>query len=354
MKKNYSNIMFCLFVSIGIYSQVYPCGLYPFDEGELYLPGSIGYSYKLTRNGETYQDWSEPSHKVSAHFPLLPSGNYTFMVKATNRHGEWRDRCISYTFTIPPPFWKTGWFFILLFALSGGVALVIYRTRTRHVKYINSLQNDFFRQLTETREEERKRIARELHDGIGQSLVLLKARQEEERFSSQIQLLIDDIKRISGNLHPVYITSMGLSMSLEYLIRNIDEVSSVYFKSTISREVDEYFKKEKALHIYRIVQESLNNIIKHSDADEALISVGIKSGFLKIKVADNGKGTACNPAAGKPSMGLKTMKERIVLLGGEYKIVEKGELGGFEISFKIPISGQCKKNKQNDKNIISG
>lgn len=312
-----------------------------FSGSELFLPGSVNYSYKLARDDEPVPEWSDPSGEATVYFPFLSPGNYTFTLKMTNRFGEWQDELLKYSFTISPPFWKTTWFYALLTLTLGEIVFLvlymIHKNRINNLKHINFLQKDYSNRLLEAQEEERKRVARELHDDVSQSLVILKNQYKDKRIGGQIELLIEDVRRISGNLHPIHINSIGLFNSLKSLVISLNEVSPVYFKYDIVPEIDIYFKKDKALHIYRIVQEGMTNIIRHAEADEAHIKVELKADILQIKISDNGIGFNSSSEVITLGMGLKTMEERVTLLNGKYNILDQKGTNGFAIEFEIPL-----------------
>ncbi|MGS2737712.1 ATP-binding protein [Sinomicrobium sp. M5D2P17] len=310
-----------------------------FSSNEFFLPASIDYSYKLVSESLSAQSWSAPTTKTSLDFSFLAPGNYTLLLRATDRFGRWSEGHTEYTFSVSPPFWKTPWFFT---AVGGAILLALYtlhQIRVNYLKKINRVQQKYSHRLIEAQEDERKRVARELHDGVGQSLVLLKNEGSTPEYESKIDLLIDDVQRISNNLHPEYIRRLGLTKAIKYLLKNMDEVSYTYFRCEIDDDIDHHYEGERALHIYRIVQECVNNIIKHADAPDAWICLKIKNQRLKIWIADNGKGMKANPLTLNKvnSLGLKSIEERIFLLGGTYKMKRKGEKGGFEILCKIPL-----------------
>ena len=177
-------------------------------------------------------------------------------------------------------------------------------------------------------ELERQRLSRELHDGIGQSMVAIKMKLESLSYipeneiktqldviKRQFDLIIDEIRRITTDLMPPVLEEFGLVIALFNLCEDTGRHSSVKIRFEHNVRTDEWNKKIQT-YLYRIVQEALNNIIKHSNADQAYIKLLNDNDFIYLSIQDNGKGFKPHDSGSQGGHGLHNMQERIKLLGG--------------------------------------
>jgi signal transduction histidine kinase len=203
--------------------------------------------------------------------------------------------------------------------------------------------------VIEGQEKERKKIARELHDGLGQKLTALKfhiegvkgaaSKKEKERLEDIRKMLYDtigEVRRISFNLMPSALNDFGIVPALKHLSEQVSKSSDVDVifvnNSTIER-----LNKTVEINLYRIVQEALNNAIKYSEADQINISLDNNGDRFKILVADNGKGFSLAPK-GKSNgsgNGITNIQERTRLIDGEFSIETEPGMGT-KILINIP------------------
>jgi PAS domain S-box-containing protein len=193
--------------------------------------------------------------------------------------------------------------------------------------------------LINAQEDERSRLARELHDGVSQTLALLSIElsmfgkrsinggaanieAELKVLSERVSGVSDELRRISQELHPVKLAQLGLVTAVRSFCKEIETAHGVkvHFEETA---VPNKLEDNVSLGLYRIVQESLQNVVKHSGARRASVKLALKGGELMLEVDDDGKGF--NPAAarGNGSLGLVSMRERVRLLDGSIKIDSK-------------------------------
>ena len=207
-------------------------------------------------------------------------------------------------------------------------------------------------EVLESQERERKRIAAELHDDLGQNLLLVKnkltlalraaedganpagAIQEAMALVSQT---IQGVRDLSQNLRPHQLDELGLAKSVEGMFRRICKSADLPFKATMSA-VDGLLGPEAEINLYRIAQESLNNVLKHSGATQVRVALGQAKGQVVLKVRDNGHGfDPASPAGHGGGMGLMIMAERARILGGTVKIQSRpGE--GSSLVASVPVS----------------
>jgi PAS domain S-box-containing protein len=206
-------------------------------------------------------------------------------------------------------------------------------------------------QLIAAQEAERKRIAGELHDSLGQNLLLIKNRAqmalrlpgapvELQEHLGNIDLLVSaciaETRQISHDLHPPLLDHLGLTMALEAMIEKTGQASQIVFTRKLEK-VDELFSAEAAMNFYRIVQESLNNILKHSGARHADIRLERDVHEVQLQVADDGVGFPADELLDdSPGLGLKNMAERVKILGGRLK-VDSQPGRGTRINVTVPV-----------------
>ncbi len=207
--------------------------------------------------------------------------------------------------------------------------------------------------LQTIREEEKTRIARELHDELGQALTALKMdtaaisselnhaqdalRKRIESMKQLIDGTVNSVRRISADLRPVMLDNLGLVPTLEWLIKDFSSRTGMRVTLDIPDE-NLGVGGDAATAIFRIVQEALTNVARHSGAGEVTVEVIHDNGTVVVRVGDNGKGMAAQDAHKARSFGLLGMRERAYVLGGELK-VSRAPQGGTLIEAVIPAFG---------------
>ena len=304
-------------------------------------PKSILYAYKMEGFDN---DWVFSGSRRLATYTNLDPGNYTFKVKSTNADGIWNENAKLISIIITPPFWMTLWFRGLIILAFISVGPIIYYRRVNYLKKERHRQVEFSKQLIKSQEEERKRIASELHDSLGQDLLVIKNlalmnKSKDEQFeeiSKTAGLAIDEVRRISYNLHPYQLDRLGLTKAIKSMFTNLEGVSKIKFHINIEG-VDNLFEKEKEINIYRIIQECMTNIIKHSDADNARVVVEKADDVLLIEIADNGNGFNFELAKSESKgFGLKNLENRVSFMGGKLEFKSDKEFKT-QIKVKIPV-----------------
>ncbi len=215
-------------------------------------------------------------------------------------------------------------------------------------------------QLLSIQEKERRRVARELHDELGQALTVLKInlvaiedklapdqqhlKANCEHMLSYIDTVIENVRRLSWDLSPSSLEDLGLSAALGYLVdetcRNHNMQSEV-----VMDEIDHLFTPEIQINIYRIFQESLTNVVKHARASLVSVNVAREDGKVSFMIRDNGRGfnvkQAMSGKVAKKSLGLTAMNERALMARGSLQISSrKGR--GTTIAFFIPTAKRGK------------
>jgi len=299
-------------------------------------------------------DWVEAGTRRTAYFSHLGPGDYTFRVIAANTDGVWNLTGATVRITVVPPFWRRWWFITLAALGFVGVIAVVWKYRVAQLQRTQMAQQNFARQLIESQEHERKRIASELHDSLGQNLLIVKNRaqlgqiaaQESPEFLEQFEWIvssatqsIEEVREIAQNLRPYHLDRLGLTKALEVMIEKVAATTRIHFVSELV-PLDDLFSKEDAITLYRVVQESLNNVVKHAQASEVRVSIERLTDSVTLTIRDNGRGFAMAEAAAKPSgFGLAGMAERMRMLGGEWRIdSQEGQGTTVTIRVAMPIA----------------
>ncbi len=320
----------------------------PFDKQQIEIhytalyysdPKHITFEYKLTGiDGK----WINVGNRRAVYFWDLSPGKYEFEVKAINKYGIVNKERKSIRIIIAPPIWKT-WYFILF--VIGSFALSVFflmRRRELRRRHEALLHKKYTHQLLDTMELERKRIASELHDSIGQELLIIKNRamlaledlknkknvkEELEEISEAASQAIQETREISYNLRPYQIDRLGLTKSIESLIKRASQAANVNFELNMEN-IDNVISKEMEIHFYRIIQECINNIIKHSGANNCKVTIKHWHERINIDIEDNGRGFDIESESKSPQgYGIQGIMERTQFLGGKVRVESAPEKG---------------------------
>jgi signal transduction histidine kinase len=208
---------------------------------------------------------------------------------------------------------------------------------------------EFSRQLIASQEQERRRIAGELHDQLGQDLLVIRNAmlatvQEghgDESLNDAVQTaaaMLENVRRLARDLRPFQLDRYGLTKAIEAMLGRIGKNSPTRFTVELD-PVDGLFPKEQEINLYRIVQESVNNIIRHAGATEATIRLVRDEESVEMVIADNGKGIVLKDGVDTAGFGLQGMRQRADILGGSMTI-RSADGTGTTIHFIIPLIPQ--------------
>jgi len=228
-------------------------------------------------------------------------------------------------------------------------------------KYIadEKLKESFaaIRELTEhlqnIREQERAHMAREIHDELGQLLTVLKMDVSwlnkrvvttepaiKEKFTELLEMLdttVKTVRRIASELRPTLLDDLGLVAAMEWHLEEFEKRSGIakeFSTSVTEVAIDDSMK----IGLFRILQESLTNVARHSQAQKVNVGLEKNNGHIILKITDNGKGFDTSRTTRK-TLGLLGMKERTEMMGGEYQITSKpGEGTVVEVKVPVPVA----------------
>jgi hypothetical protein len=205
----------------------------------------IRFRYRL--NGLDH-DWVDVGTRRTAYYSHVPPGNYTFSVTAAGSDGVWTNDVASIAVHVVPPLWRTWWFLALAVVAFVGASGLAYHHRVAALEAARAAQERFARQLIDSQEQERRRIAAELHDSLGQHLIVIKNRavlgsmksldglkEQFDEISASAAQSIDEVKQIAYNLRPYHLDKLGLTTSIEAMAERIGASSDIEFRSTFHR-----------------------------------------------------------------------------------------------------------------------
>jgi len=205
--------------------------------------------------------------------------------------------------------------------------------------------------LQNARENERKNLARDLHDEVGQQITSMmmdlsyiknnipydeKLVAKVEELQEMATRFMKSTRKILDNLRPGVLHEMGLSSAIEKLSSDNEERSGIkftYHDALAGKKLNE----DVAVNMYRIVQEAMNNIIKHSKATEVLCSTSLKNNLLTLEIRDNGIGLSNQKTSDDSGYGLIGIQERVNSVGGKFKI-EGSSGNGTSLRISVPLS----------------
>jgi two-component system, NarL family, sensor histidine kinase UhpB len=202
----------------------------------------------------------------------------------------------------------------------------------------NNKLRAFTHKLDETAQKEKRNIALEIHDELGHLLTILKyemenlikardmtvesMKEEVEAFLSMVDSLQDSVRKIIADLHPGIIDILGLIPTIEWQLNTFHESTRIICHFHFD-EIEWEFPNTERIIVYRILQEILTNVARHSDASELNVSVRKKEDMFVLTVSDNGKGFMFNDIHPQNSFGLIGMRERALGIGGRLTIKSK-------------------------------
>ena len=293
-------------------------------------------------------DWIDAGTRRVVYFPYLPPGSYTFHVIAANSDGMWNVAGARVNVIVRAPFWRRWWFWLICSIAVISIAAFAIRSKLVQLKRKRLEHEGFSRRLIESQEAERKRLAGELHDSLGQNLLIVKnwaliglnslaednpAREHLTEISESTSLAIEEVREISRNLRPRQLERLGLTSTIEQMVGQLRSSTNIKF-ITETDNIDGLLSGESEINLYRVLQECLNNILKHSAATTAWLSIKRTAVGAQISCRDNGKGFDPQAISLSSGMGLIGMAERVRMLGGRYTI-ESAPGKGATISITI-------------------
>lgn len=305
-------------------------------------------------------DWVDAGTRRTAFYSYLPPGDYQFRVSACNSDGIWNQNGPALQLVVMRHFWQTWWFVALagggLMALGGGIVRIVVKgklhRRLKHLEQERAL------------ERERTRIAQDLHDEMGAKLCRISflsehARRGElppEELRNQITSISDASREVLHSLDEIVWAVNPQNDTLEHVASYIGQYAQDYFQMTgiqcelnIPAQLPPYpLSSQQRHHLFLAAHEALTNILKHSGATDATVSMVLSDATFEINIADNGKGF--KPPVGEPNShpheplsgdGLSNMIRRLAEVGGQCRI-ESTPGRGTNVKFVISLKSLTK------------
>jgi signal transduction histidine kinase/ligand-binding sensor domain-containing protein len=305
-------------------------------------PEQVRFRYRLAGLSD---EWVYAGDRRVAIFHRIPPGNYTFAVTASNHLGMWSNDGEVLRIVVPPPFWATGWFRFAVAGACMAVLIAAHTGRIRRLRREQARRSVYLQELIDSQERERSRISTEMHDSLGYDLAIVKRRAREglDRTSADAAsgrelgdiLAVTDriesgMKSIAYALRPYHLDKIGLTRSIEALVQEMSQASGIELSASIA-DIDGALLPDSQIHLYRIVQEGLTNVVKHARARSAKVTIVRVSGQLEVRVEDDGdgfdSGTNGRSRRTNDGFGVIGIRERVQLLGGVMEISSKPKRG---------------------------
>jgi signal transduction histidine kinase/ligand-binding sensor domain-containing protein len=313
----------------------------------LVAPEKVRFRYKLEGAD---RDWQDAGNRRQAFYTDLGPGRYRFRVAAANNSGVWNEAGAAIDLAIAPAYYQTNWFR----ALSVSIVLVLvwsaHRVRLRivetHGREIRALNE----RLMNAQEQERIRIAGELHDGVMQQMLavtmMLGTAKRRVAGNSEVQATLDkiqeklieagtDIRQLSHDLHPPVLQEAGLPNAVEAYCEQFSGTCGIPIVCDADEDVSD-LSPGAALALFRILQEALGNAAKYAHARRIAVRLTRSGGAVSLIVSDEGAGFDPTRLATSGGLGLVMMRERASQLNGTFDF-ESRPGGGTTIRVVIPF-----------------
>jgi ligand-binding sensor domain-containing protein/signal transduction histidine kinase len=302
-------------------------------------PEKVRFRYKLEGFD---RDWVDGGDRRVAYYTNLGAGDYRFLVIARNNDGVWSSTPAAFAFRLEPHFYRTVWFYALLFVCLAFVVWQLYVLRVRQVRarFAAVLQ-------------ERNRIAREIHDNLAQEILGISvqleivarmmssstetARSHLDRARALVRSSVAEARRYVWDLRSQSLEDRDLPTALSEMTRRLTAESSVQTQFQVSgtfRPLSPQIEN----NLLRIGQEAVNNAVRHAEAGTVSVSLSFDTGRVQLSVRDDGTGfdprKYDNGAGGH--FGLVGMRERAVEMGGS-AVINSSPGEGTEVVVSIPI-----------------
>lgn len=320
-------------------------------------PEAMRFKYRLDGFD---QDWVDAGARRTAYYGHVPYGDYTFTVLAANSDGIWNQTGARLRIIVRPHWHQIRWVQALMAvaAMFGATAalLIWHRRRTAQMQKEMALQREFSRTLITFLDRHRQRMSERLHNELKQYLYFIRmsAHAAEADLNhlpgdaaERVQAIAENLEAITqaatkadnetrvliDDLHPYQLQELGLSRAIECWIEQISKASTVRFACHIDA-LDGVFNQETEVSVYSILQETINNIVKHAQATAATVTITRGPHAIDLVVEDNGRGFATGEA--KAGFGLQMIAERTGMIGGEI-VISSTPGQGTKVTIKIGI-----------------
>lgn len=295
-------------------------------------PAKTNYRYRI--EGIPGQDTWMPNDEARFNLAALQPGKYVLHMRALGSGGVWSNEIIL-PITIHSPFWKTSWFIGLVALLLLLAGWKFFQYRIAQVKKLQSMRNN---------------ISRNLHDDIGASLSNIgilnelakrNMQEDKEKANEYLSRAAEDIQHISENLgdivwniNPLFDNINNLLIRMKRYAADMAEGKNISCVFDLPEDADIHLPMDKRRDFYLLYKEAINNMVKHSEAKNAVIKISATSSRLNLFIRDDGKGF--DESLQKEGNGLSNMRQRATQLSG--KLLIHSETGkGTTLEFSMPV-----------------
>jgi signal transduction histidine kinase/ligand-binding sensor domain-containing protein len=313
----------------------------------LVAPEKIHFKYKLEGQDT---DWREVVNDRQAKYTNLPPRHYRFRVIASNNSGVWNEQGDTLEFSVAPAYYQTNWFRTLCVLAFVAMLWAVYRLRVRVLERHQAEIGALNERLMKAQEEERIRIAGELHDGVLQRITSLSLRlgtatlglppdsepkAEVREVENDLIQVGAEIRQLSHELHPAMLQEAGLPAALSSYCEEFSSLRGIPISYKADDSVEE-LSPGAALCIYRIAQEALGNVAKHAKAKQVEVRLTRSGSRVCLVVSDDGVGFNRDGSGKAGGLGLINMRERVRQLNGTFEF--ESEPGhGTTVKAEVPF-----------------
>ncbi|MGB9431174.1 MAG: two-component regulator propeller domain-containing protein, partial [Candidatus Acidiferrum sp.] len=313
----------------------------------LVAPEKIHFKYKLEGQDT---DWREVVNDRQAKYTNLPPRHYRFRVIASNNSGVWNEQGDTLEFSVAPAYYQTNWFRTLCVLAFVAMLWAVYRLRVRVLERHQAEIGALNERLMKAQEEERIRIAGELHDGVLQRITSLSLRlgtatlglppdsepkAEVREVENDLIQVGAEIRQLSHELHPAMLQEAGLPAALSSYCEEFSSLRGIPISYKADDSVEE-LSPGAALCIYRIAQEALGNVAKHAKAKQVEVRLTRSDSRVCLVVSDDGVGFNRDGSGKAGGRGLINMRERVRQLNGTFEF--ESEPGhGTTVKAEVPF-----------------
>ncbi|HVQ12821.1 MAG TPA: sensor histidine kinase [Vicinamibacterales bacterium] len=243
------------------------------------------------------------------------------------------------------------WF--LAATLAAIVATSLYLIRSNRMLFarlatLSDERRELAQTLISTRESTLREISRELHDEFGQILTAIGSmlgragkhapegstlRADLREIGEVAQTALDNVRGLSQTLHPSILEELGLASTIDWYLSTVEKQLGIHV-TLETRGTPQQVDSTKAIHAYRVLQEALSNVARHSGTDRAVVRLGFEPDRLEMDVEDHGKGI--NAETARRGLGLVAMRERAAIVGGTIDFLKPSQ-GGTLVRFSMPL-----------------
>jgi len=245
------------------------------------------------------------------------------------------------------------WFLAATLAAILATSLYLIHSNRRLFAQLATLSNErreLAQRLIATRESTLRELARELHDEFGQILTAIGSmlgragnhapegsslRTDLREIREVAQTALDNVRGLSQTLHPSILEELGLESTIDWYLSTVEKqlgIQVTYERSGTAPPIDATI----GIHVYRVLQEALSNVARHSGSDRAWVRLRVDAATLELEVEDGGKGLTST--AGRRGLGLVAMQERAAIVNGTLELLRPAQ-GGTLVRLSVPLAG---------------